>query len=339
MPRRRSLWLLPAAIIAATAFAGAPALAQDDGEAMTEVPDTLVMGFVPSREADVLVTNIDPLVAYLSETLGMPVEGVVTQGYTGLVTAMETGQAHVGAFGSFGMVQAMDRAGVVPILQTQRDGEVTYHTQWFTNQPDKYCAEAPVDDVQEDGRVFLACNGLEVSDTEDGYTFGPKGEEFIAKIEAGTTVSFTTPTSGSGYVFPALQLINLAGLDPETDVAASFAGGHDNSILAVCNGDAEVGVAFDDARRIIQEGDCDDLSQVVTFAFSDEIPSDGIAVAGSLPAELQQAIADALVAYADTPEGAAVLDAVYEIDTYGIANAEAYDVVRDAAAKLGIVEE
>jgi len=310
MSRRRSLWLLPAAVLTATALAGAPALAQDDGEAMTEVPDTLVMGFVPSREADVLVTNIDPLVNYLSETLGMPVEGVVTQGYTGLVTAMETGQAHVGAFGSFGM-------------------------QWFTNNPDKYCADTPVENP--DG--FLTCNGTEVEDTEAGYTFGPKGEDFIAKVEAGTTVAFTTPTSGSGYVFPALQLINLAGLDPETDVEAIFSGGHDNSVLAVCNGDAEVGVSFDDARRILQEGDCDDISKVVSFAFSDEIPSDGVAVAGSLPAELQQAISDALVAYSETEDGAAVLDAVYEIDTYGVANAAAYDVVRDAAAKLGIVEE
>jgi phosphonate transport system substrate-binding protein len=336
MSRRRSLWLLPAVVLTATALAGAPALAQDDdGEAMTEVPDTLVMGFVPSREADVLVTNIDPLVAYLTDTLGIPVEGVVTQGYTGLVTAMETGQAHVGAFGSFGMVQAMDRAGVVPILQTQRDGEVTYHTQWFTNNPDKYCSDAPVENAQG----FLTCNGTEVEDTEAGYTFGPKGEDAIALIEAGTTVSFTTPTSGSGYVFPALQLINLAGLDPETDVDAIFSGGHDNSVLAVCNGDAEVGVSFDDARRILQEGDCDDISKVVSFAFSDEIPSDGIAVAASLPVELQQAIADALVAYSETEEGAAVLDAVYEIDTYGVADASAYDVVRDAAEKLGIVEE
>jgi len=336
MSRRRSLWLLPAVVLTATALAGAPALAQDDdGEAMTEVPDTLVMGFVPSREADVLVTNIDPLVAYLTDTLGIPVEGVVTQGYTGLVTAMETGQAHVGAFGSFGMVQAMDRAGVVPILQTQRDGEVTYHTQWFTNNPDKYCADTPVENA--DG--FLTCNGTEVEDTEAGYTFGPKGEDFISLIEAGSTVAFTTPTSGSGYVFPALQLINLAGLDPVTDVEAIFSGGHDNSVLAVCNGDAEVGVSFDDARRILQEGDCDDLSKVVSFAFSDEIPSDGIAVAGSLPADLQQAIADALVAYSETEEGAAVLDAVYEIDTYGVADASAYDVVRDAAEKLGIVEE
>lgn len=327
MSRRRSLALLPAAAIVATALAAGPVAAQED-------PETLVMGFVPSREADVLVNNIDPLTDYLTEALGMPVEGVVTQDYTGLVTAMETNQAHVGAFGSFGMVQAMDRAGVVPILQTERGGEVTYHTQWFTNQPDKYCMTEVVAD--EDG--FLTCNGLEVAETEAGYTFGPKGEDSIALIEAGTQVSFTTPTSGSGYVFPALQLINLAGLDPEADVDAIFSGGHDNSVLAVCNGDAEVGVSFDDARSILQEGDCDDLSQVVSFAFSDEIPSDGVAVAGSISDELRQAIADALVAYAATDAGAAVLDAVYEIENYGVANAAAYDVVRDAAEKLGITE-
>ncbi len=331
MHRRRSLWLLPAMILAATAFAGAPALAQDEAE----TPDKLVAGFVPSREADVLVTNIDPLVNYLSEALGIPVEGVVTTDYTGLVTAMETGSAHIGAFGPFGMIQAIDRAGVIPILQTVRDGEVTYHTQWFTNNPDKFCAEAPV----ENPEGFLTCNGTEVEDTDLGYTFGPKGEDAIALIEAGTTVSFTTPTSTSGFVFPALQLINLAGLDPETDIEAIFSGGHDNSIIAVCNGDAEVGVSFDDARRIIQKGDCDDLANVVTFAFSDEIPSDGIAVAGSLPGDLQQAIADALVAYAATQEGAAVLDAVYEIDSFGVANIDSFEKVREAAAKLGITQE
>lgn len=332
MGRRRSLWLLPAAVIAATAFAGAPALAQDDG---TEVPDTLVMGFVPSREADVLVTNIDPLVDHLSEVLGIPVEGRVTQDYTGLVTAMETGQAHVGAFGPFGMVQAMDRANVVPILQTERDGEVTYHTQWFTNQPDKYC----LDEVVENDEGFLTCNGTDAIDTEAGYTFGPLGEDGIAQIEAGTTVSFVSPTSASGFVFPSLQLINIAGLDPQSDINPLFANGHDNSVLAVCNGDAEVGVSFDDARRILQEGDCDDLSNVVTFAYSDEIPSDGIAVAATIPADLRQQIADALVAYSQTEEGAAVLDAVYEIDSFGVADADSFEVVRDAAEKLGITED
>jgi phosphonate transport system substrate-binding protein len=329
---RRSLKLLPAIALAATIVGVAPAVAQDE---TAEVPDRLIAGFVPSREADVLVTNIDPLVNYLSEALGIPVEGVVTTDYTGLVTAMETGGAHIGAFGPFGLVQAMDRAGVVPILQTERDGQVTYHTQWLTNQPDKYCLDEPV----ENDEGFLTCNGTDVAETEEGYTFGPKGEEAIALIEAGTTISFTTPTSASGYVFPALQLINLAGLDPETDIQPIFSGGHDNSVIAVCNGDAEVGVSFDDARAAVDEGDCDDMSRVVSFAFSDEIPSDGIAVVASLPADLQQAIADALVAYSGTEEGAAVLFAVYEIDSFGPADLESLQLVRDAAAKLGVTED
>jgi phosphonate transport system substrate-binding protein len=333
MSRRRSLWLVPAAVVALTAVAAGPAVAQDE---MSEDPETLVMGFVPSREADVLVNNIDPLTEHLTEVLGMPVTGRVVERYTGLVTAMESDQAQVGAFGPFGMIQAMDRAGVVPILQTQRDGQVTYHTQWFTNQPDKYCLDEPV----ENAAGFLTCNGTDVAETEDGYTFGPKGEEGIAAVEAGTLVSFVSPTSASGFVFPALQLINLAGLDVQAgDVEAIFANGHDNSVLTVCNGDAEVGVSFDDAREILQEGDCPDMSQVVTFAFSDEIPSDGIAVSGSLSEELQTAIADALVAYSETEEGAAVLDAVYQIDTFGPADEASFEVVRDAADKLGITED
>src|SRR5687768_10282252 len=58
-----------------------------------EAPDELVIGFVPSREADALVETIQPVADALSEELGIPVEGIVSTDYTALVTAMETGQA------------------------------------------------------------------------------------------------------------------------------------------------------------------------------------------------------------------------------------------------------
>src|SRR5262245_25498528 len=93
MHRRRSLWLTPAAIVAAAMLAGAPASAQD----ASADPDSLVMGFVPSREAQTLVEDIQPLTEHLSEVLGIPVEGIVTDSYPALVTAMETGQAQIGA--------------------------------------------------------------------------------------------------------------------------------------------------------------------------------------------------------------------------------------------------
>ncbi len=287
-------------------------------------PTELVLGLVPSREADVLVENAEPLVAFLSQALGIPVEGFVPQDYPGLVAAMATDQAHIGAFGPFGLVQAVDEAGAEIILQSGRDGSVTYHTQWMTNDPDTYCLDEPVAD--EDGLLF--CNGT--LDAEEG----PIGEEAIALIEDGTTVSFVGETSASGYIFPAVQLVN-AEIDHIDGIDPLFAGGHDASVIAVCNGDAPVGVSFNDARTILEEGDCDDLTQVVVFAYSVEIPNDGIAVAGDLSDDLKERITQAFLDYADTEEGQATLDAVYEIDAFELADLDAFDVVREAAEKVG----
>ncbi len=104
MSRRRYLWLLPTVAMAATAFAGSATLAQDD-------PDKLVIGFVPSVEAGALIETIQPLSDYLTEALGMPVEGFVSTDYTALVTAMQAGQAQYAALPPFGLVQAVDTAG------------------------------------------------------------------------------------------------------------------------------------------------------------------------------------------------------------------------------------
>ena len=350
MSRRRSLWLVPAAVLALTAASAGSALAQEE-EAVDPLPDidVLVAGFVPSREANVLVTNIKPLTDYLTEALGHTVWGNVTQDYTGLVIAMETGQAHIGAFGPFGMLQAIDRAGVIPVLATQRDGETTYHAQWFTTEPEKYCLDEPtprqiLDDDGEivdyytnrDGEQYtlLNCNGTGAIETEAGYIYGPKGEEGIAQIEEGTPVSWTHTGSTSGFIFPALQLLEQTGLDPLTGVEAIMSQKHDNSVLAVCNGDAEVGVSWWDAREIVSPATCPAVEEMVVFALSEEIPADGIAVSPDLPEEFVQQIVDALLAYAETPEGADVLDSVYQIDTYGPADLEAYDLVREAADKV-----
>ena len=309
---------------------GAPeTVAPTDAPTDAAVPDELVLGLVPSREADVLVENAQPLADYLTEQLGIPVESFVPQDYPGLVAAMQTGQAHIGAFGPFGLVQSVDQAGAEIILQSARDGAVTYHTQWMTNDPDTYCLDEVVTD--EDGLAY--CNGTMEA------TEGPVGEEAIANIAAGTTISFVGETSASGYIFPALQLLQQAGLDREADIDPLFAGGHDASVIAVCNGDAPVGVAFDDARGILQEGDCDDMSNVVVFAYSQEIPNDGVSVVSTLPDDLKQQIADALIAYAETEEGAAVLDSVYEIDEFAPADLDAFDVVRQAAAELGVTSD
>ena len=306
--------------------------ATDAGNA--EWPDELVLGLVPSREADVLIESAEPLTAALAEALSeqagkeITVEGFVPQDYTGLVEAMRTGQADIGAFGPFALLQSQVQAGAEIIVQSVRDGKVTYHGQWFTNDPDKYCIDEPA----EDANGFLRCNGTDVVD-------GPAGEDALANVE-GATVSFTAEDSTSGFQFPAVQLLN-AGIDPLTDddITRIFAGGHDASVLAVYNGDAEVGVSFDDARTIVSEQNPDVGEQVVVFALTPEIPADGMSVRGDLPDDLIDAIQTALIEYSQTEEGAEVLDSIYEISELAPADLDAFDIVAEAAEQLGFSTE
>jgi phosphonate transport system substrate-binding protein len=314
----------------ASQAAGSQAPASAAGEA----PEELVIGFVPSREAGALVEDIQPLAEFLTEELGIPVEGVVSNDYTGLVTAMETGQAHIGALPPYGMLQAVARADAEIILQSERFGSGTYHTQFFTNDPDTYCEDEPQENtrlVEDEEVTYLNCNGT--ARANDETPEGPIGVEALANIEEGTTVSFVEQTSSSGYIFPATVLVG-AGIDPESDIEPVFAGSHDASVIAVCEGQAEVGVSFDDARTEAVT-DCDVANEVVVFAYGPEIPNDGIAVAGSVPEDLRQQIKDALMAYAETEDGQATLETIYNITAFTEPNVEALELVQQAVDELG----
>ncbi len=312
MHRQRSMSIVGAVIAAgllalpaaAQSPSAAPMASPAGSVAPGRIPDKLVLGLVPSSEADQLITNAQPLVDYLSQTLGIPVEGYVPTDYTGLVVAMGTGQADIGAFGPFALIQAADQSGADIVLQSVRNGSLTYHSQWFTNTPETYCADAvvtttaPSQEATPRDVTLGFCNGA------DTATKGPLADDALAKIPAGTTTSFVEQASASGYIIPAVQLMN-AGIEPTTDITPLFAGGHDKSVIAVCKGEAAVGVSFNDARLLgpVVDACGTDMSKVVIFALSPEIPNDGVALAGDLDAGLKQKITDALLAFGETEAG------------------------------------
>ena len=303
--------------------------AMEEG-AMEEVPadwpESIVFTLTPSQETGGLIETAQPLADMLADELGIGVEALVPSDYAGVIVALQSGQAQVaGGLGPSQMVQAADTAGADLILQAIRFGESQYVTQWMTNNPDEYCADEPVAD--EDG--FLFCNG--VADAT-GPTDGPIGADQLAKV-SGKTISFVDQGSTSGYLIPSLGLLE-AGVDPIEDITPLFAGGHDSSVQAVYDGDAEVGVSFNDARGQLVETVPDVGEKVVVFGWSSPIPNDGFAVAGDLPDDLKQAIADAFVAIADTEEGATVLDELYEIDGLVPVPEGSYDIIRDLETEL-----
>jgi phosphonate transport system substrate-binding protein len=276
-------------------------------------PDKLVLGLVPALEADKLIDNLKPLDEYLTQELGVEVESFVPQDYTGLIEALGSGQADIGMLPPFAGMLGHERYGIETILISQRDGEARYRAQWMTADPE-FCDEPPTERL----------NGL---------------LECVASIQKvrGKVVGFTDPTSTSGYLFPALQLID-AGINPEEDIQSVFVGSHDAAVIAVLNGDVEVAAAYDDARTYILNEYPEIGRQVIPFNYSDWIPNDGVQVRGDLPEEVKEAIKQAFLKLsrveAGIPQQDRMLYKLYEIDGFVEFEDGTYEPVKRAFAQM-----
>jgi phosphonate transport system substrate-binding protein len=286
---KRFLTTAAAALLAATLFTG---------NAQGEIPDKLVLGMVPSREADVIVDSLGPIADLLSAELLIPVETFVSTNFVGLVEAIGTGRVDIGLFGPAALVQAMDVHGAEVILASVRRGSTTYRSQ-----------------------------------------FNVRCDSGITEFEQlrGATIAFVDPGSTSGYQFPYVTLKETYGIDPDTEMTAIFAGSHDASALAVYNGDVDVAVTFggspgSDGRETI-EGDFPDVKEVVCIlGFSADIPNDGAVVRPGLDPELVEQITQAMIDIANTEEGKALTEALFNVTEFARIDASAYDIVREVSA-------
>lgn len=332
-------------------------------------PDSIVFGFVPSREQTELQDDIQPFIDVLEEGLGIDVEGFVTTGYDGLQVAMGTDQAQLGAFATTAYIfasQAFPDA-FEPLIQSIRFGSPSYHTQWMVHvdNADLVCATEPgvgaFENLNEDGEkaalgesmiptlldIFetVALNVGEVPGstdqdaTDDGtpIDFGlacePKDDWYEAL--RGETVGWVGPISGSGYLMPAAALVDL-GFDLDTDINGQFHGDdHGLSVQSVYDKEVLVGVSFDDARRLIRGTVPDVGSKVVVFNITQDVPNDVVAARADLPDSLKQAIYDIVDAFLATEEGEAIWDEIYGWTGIQPPNEEGFQILLDAAAKIG----
>jgi phosphonate transport system substrate-binding protein len=319
-------------------------------------PEEILFGFIPSERQEKLADTVQPYMDYLTENIGITFTGVITADYNGLVVAMGAGNADLGAFGPFGYVQAKEQYPDMGVLiQSIRFGSDLYHGQWFTNDP-SICEDEPVVGAYEwvDG-VPTIKPATDVVALQVGwaYTDGVLGPEVLddgravsqglvctASIDVakGRSIAFTSATSTSGGVFPQLQLFNL-GIDIENDLEYSYLTSHDATVAAVYNGDFDIGLSFDDARRSLREEKTDVGEKVIVFNITDDIPNDVVAVRGGLPESLQAAVFEWTKTYLGTEEGEAIFDEIYGWTDIRLARDEDFDVVREAAVKLGVAEE
>ncbi len=338
-----------------------------DKPATTAAPvlDKIIFGFVPSAEQTDLQDNIQPLMTVLSEGLGIEVEGFVTSDYSGLLVAMGSGQADVGAFNTLGYVNALNAfpTRMEAIAKVVRYGSGSYHGTFWTTDA-SVCSSTPVIGAFEniDGVPTLVEGSStmppDVKALQVGWGFSDDGMipevrtidgaevtvspgyacEADLSVMIGEEVLFVEEGSTSGYLYPSLQLKN-AGISYTSDIVQRYAGSHDGVISGLYNGDAKFGVTYDDARRTLRKTNPDVGEKVIAFAITEEIPNDVVAVRSDLPADMKEKIYTILSDYISTDEGAAVMDEIYGWTGLVPAVNSEFDVVKQAAEEFGLYDE
>jgi phosphonate transport system substrate-binding protein len=204
--------------------------------------------------------------AYTEELLGVPTRLFTAADYNGVIQGLIGGTLDMAWLGAsaYAAVYVEDPEAVEPVLvKTNLDGSFTYHSIGF----------ARVD------------SGITSLDDVKGKVFG-----------------FGDPNSTSGYLIPSVEIPEIIGATMESGDyfgEVTFTGGHEQTIVAVFNGDIDAGVTWADGlgewedgynsgalRRAVDAG-LVDMNELVEIWKSKPIPEGPIVLRKALPEDVK----------------------------------------------------
>jgi phosphonate transport system substrate-binding protein len=164
-------------------------------------PSTIIFTYTPVEDPAVYANIWDGFVKHMEKTTGRKVVFFPVQSNAAQLEAMRSGRLHVAGFNTGSNPIAVSCAGFVPFgMMAKNDGSFGYEMEIIVP------ANSPIKSP---------------SDLK------------------GKTLTFTSPTSNSGFKAPSAILKGEFNLVKDRDFKAVFSGKHDNSILGVYNGDYE----------------------------------------------------------------------------------------------------
>jgi phosphonate transport system substrate-binding protein len=257
-------------------------------------------GVEPYDTAARLVPIYEKIGKMIGDKIGCKVEVFVATGYNAEIEAMRNGKLELAEFGPLGYVLAHQVAK----------------------------AEAVA--------AFGSAEGKPVTYWASLVTYPSSGIKTVADIR-GHSFAFSDAASTSGHLFPAYGL-RKAGLDPDKDVKAIYAGSHTASFEAIYNHKVDAGeLNSEQLESATQRGHYKDGDLVFLWK-SDPIPTDPFAVRGDLPDAFKKKLA-AVVQHLDLMSldpadrkilvGAGITQLVPQTD-------QSYDLIRDLVKTLNI---
>jgi phosphonate transport system substrate-binding protein len=301
--------------------------------------DKMTIYFVPSREPDAILEATEPLKQLLKDellTLGYDfgeIDIQVGTSYEAAGEALSAGTAEV-AFLPGGTYALYDDGADV-ILTATRAG-LSKDSSVAADWNDGTATEAGTEQVTYYKGLIVA--GV----SEAGQALAEKvnnGEEITKEDVEGLNWGVRSSTSSSGYIYPTIWLQDNFGLtitDLPNVVQTSSYG---DSIAKLALGQIDVCTIYADARRDYAEAwttehnrETSIWEETNVIGVTSNIYNDTISVSKSaemMTPELIEALQNAFINIAGTPEGAEVIS-IYSHEGYQVAESADYDAERKA---------
>ena len=259
----------------------------------------ITIAFTPSKDPTALQEAANLFAQTVTRLSGVPMRAQVATDYAGVVEALRSKRVDLAFVHPVGYVLAHREAGCLIMVRDVWQGKTAYTARFYVRK------------------------GSGIERVED---------------LRGKTVAFVDPASSSGYVYPMVMLVKrglVRDRDPKTFFKdAVFAGTHEAGLRALLQGRVDSAASFDKAPELYLK----DPAQIAQLAFvgeTDEIPEAGICARPGLPADTLAKVKRALLAI-KSPEHAALLKQVYDIDGFIEAKDADYEPVREAMTLMGL---
>jgi phosphonate transport system substrate-binding protein len=249
------------------------------GSQSSEEPpkDQIVMGFVPSQQAQQVQISADQLADYIAKQTGYKVVSRVLTSYSAVTEGMTSGNVDIGWVGPLDYVIAHEKNGAEPMTKSVRKGVAGYH-------------------------AFIIAR-------KDGSISGIKDLK-------GHSFAFGDPISASSNLYPRYYM-KQNGVNPDKDLSKSVNIANQTAVaIAVCNGNVDAGAIYDDARTNKGADDgCPGIMDKTKIVFTTPlIPGDPQMIRHTLNSGQKKKIRDAFIKLGGDPQMQAILKSLYTIE-------------------------
>nr|WP_090719319.1 phosphate/phosphite/phosphonate ABC transporter substrate-binding protein [Paenibacillus typhae] len=302
--------------------------------------DVLKVSFVPSKDPDQIITATEPLKELLKkqlDTKGFTVGDVqidVGTTYEAVGEALSAGTTDVGLIPG-GTYTLYDDGAEVILTATRKalSNDSDNPKDWNDNKP-----TTGLDTEQASYYRSLLIAGPSAKGQELAAKVN-KGEELTWEDLNSATWAVMSTSSSAGYIYPTLWLQEKYGKSLTDLAKVTQSDSYGSSFARLAAGQADIVVAFADARRDNEEkwtseygGTGSIWDQTNVIGVTQPIYNDTVSVSKNSPImndELKKALEESFMEIAETPEGKEVI-AIYSHEGYKAAQSSDYDGERQA---------